>query len=304
LLKKRLIWMDGEFRPFERAKVHLLSHSFARGSAIFEVISVYHPDQGVAIFRLPDHLDRLSGSARALMMKIPLSRAQIKQAIFKTVTANQVDRGLVKLIAFYPGFGLEVIPTDPKVSIAVAAFQFERDISLSKFGEDRFASAGISKWRKLHPDTIPVYAKAAGNYLNPMLAKMEIRKRGFKTPILLDTRGYVAEGATESIFIVKNQKVFTPKLDNILPSITRMSILEICAHLGIPGQEKKLKDKDLLTCDEAFFSSTTCKVWPISKIEKHQIPAPGPLSSKLKEYFDQILAGKIKKFQHWLTPIA
>jgi len=301
LLEKRKIWIDGRSIPFKNAQVSILSHSFARGSAIFEVMSAYHPEKGVAIFRLSEHLDRLMHSADALMMKIPLSRAQIKQAIFQTLKANKVDHGLVKVIAFYPGFGLEVIPTDPKVSVAVAAFQFERDFKLSKFGEDRFATAGISKWRKMDPATVPVYAKASGNYLNPMLAKLEIRSRGFKTPILLDTQGYVAEGATESIFIVKNNRIYTPSLDNILPSITRLSILEICHHLGIPVQEKKLKPQDLFTCDEAFFSSTTCKVWPISKIEKHQLPAPGPLSQRLKDYFDQILAGKIKKFQSWLN---
>ncbi len=301
MLNQRRIWMDGELRPFGEAKVHLLSQSFARGSAIFEVISVFAADQGAAVFRISDHLDRLSASASALMIRLPLSRAKIRAAVLKTVSANQVDFGLVKLIAYYSGFGLEVIPTDPKVSFAVAAFQFGRDLSLSKLGEDRFATVGISKWRKLDPATVPIFAKAAGNYLNPMLAKLEIRSRGFKTPILLDTKGSVAEGATESIFLVRNKKVLTPKLDNILPGITRLSILEICKRLGIPVQEQNLKLKDLLSCDEAFFSSTTCKVWPISRIEKRRLPAPGPVSARLKEYFDQILSGRIKEFRRWLT---
>ncbi len=285
---------------FKAAKVHILSHSFARGSGIFEVMSVYPTDNGVAVFRLRDHLLRLEHSARDLMMKIPLSRNRLTQAIKQTVRANRVSHGLVKLIVFYPGFGLEVIPTDDKVSVAVAAFQFGRDFNMSKFGEDRFATAAISKWRKLDPRTVPVHAKAAANYLNPMLAKLEVRKRGFKTPVLLDTDGFVAEGATESVFIVKNGRVLTSRPEHILLSITRMSILQICADLKVPLAQKKLTPQDLRACDEAFFSSTTCKVWPICRIENHKLPAPGPVSLKLQNYFDLILAGKIKKYHKWL----
>ncbi len=297
------IWINGELVNFNQAKVHILSHSFGRGSAIFEVISTHRTEKGVAIFRLSDHLERLKRSAGAIYLRLPYSKSELTQAVKETVKANQIGNGIIKILAYLPEFSLEVAPTEKKLSVAIAGFDFERDISLSKFGEDKFARAGISSWRKLHPSTVPVFAKASGNYLNPMLAKLEVKKRGFSAPILLDTKGYVAEGATESIFIVKNKKLFTPRLDNILPSITRMSILEIAFDLGIKVVQKRLKPNELFSCDEAFFSSTTCKVWPICQIENHKLPAPGAISQQLKDYFDQILALKIKKFSHWLSPV-
>jgi branched-chain amino acid aminotransferase len=301
LLEERVIWINGKFVKFDQARVHIMSHSFARGSAIFEVMTVYDTAFGVGVFRLPEHLERLHNSARVLMMKLPYSKNKIFHAVLETVAKNRVTNGIVKLNAYYPEVGLEVIPFDKSVSFAAAAFQFGRDVTSSKFGEDQFASVGISKWRKAHPATVPVFAKASGSYLNPMLAKLEVRQRGFKTPILLDTSGFAAEGATESLFIVKGKKLLTPKLENILPSITRMSIFEIASDLKIPVREARITRQELLQADEAFFSSTTCKVWPISKIEKHQLPTPGPVTAKLRDYFDLILAGKVKKYRKWFS---
>jgi branched-chain amino acid aminotransferase len=301
LLKDRWIWVDGNFVRLPDAKVHLLSQSFARGSAIFEVLSAYHTRQGVGVFRLKDHLKRLDNSAREMMMELPYGNKQLFDAALKTVRRNAVDAGLLKIIAYYPEVGLEILPHDTRVSVAVAAFAFGRDVTISKFGEDRFATAGISKWRKPHPESVPVHAKASGNYLNPMLAKLEVRKRGFKTPILLDLKGRVAEGATESLFLVKHGRLLTARLDNILASITRMSIIEIAADLKIPVAQKDLLPRDLMNCDEAFFSSTTCKVWPISRIEKHKLAAPGPVSVRLRDYFDRILAGDVPKYRKWFS---
>ena len=301
MLKDRFLWIDGKWVNFNQAQVHIFSHSFGRGSAVFEVISVYQTQLGVAVFRLEDHLERLNRSASALFMALPYSKAELLKSVHQVVKKNKVKYGLVKIIAYYPGIAFEVIPKDTKVSVAIGAFEIGRDINLSKLGENQFAKVGISKWRKLHPLTVPVFAKASGNYLNPMLAKLEVKSRGFSAPVLLDTKGYIAEGATESIFMVKEGKLFTPFLDNILPSITRMSVIELAKDLGIPIKEKRLKLEDLLNCEEAFFSSTTCKVWPINQIEKRKLKAPGPVSQRLKDYFDQVLSGKIKKYHKWLS---
>jgi len=301
MLKDRFLWIDGKFLAFDRAQVHIFSHSFGRGSAIFEVISVHQTDLGVAVFRLEEHLDRLKRGADALFMTLPYSKKALLKVVHKTVGKNKVKNGLVKIIAYYPGIAFEVIPKDTKVSVAIGAFEIGRDISLSKLGENQFAKASVSRWRKLHPLTVPVFAKASGNYLNPMLAKLEVKKQGFSAPVLLDTNGYIAEGATESVFLVKRGKLFTPLQDNILPSITRMSVIELAKDLGIPIKEKRLKTEDLFNCDEAFFSSSTCKLWPIIQIEKRKLKAPGPVSQRLKDYFDRVLSGKIKRYHKWLS---
>ncbi len=302
MLDDRVVWKDGKFIPWKKAQVHLMSHSFGRGSAIFEVISCYRTDEGTMIFRLPDHMRRLFNSARMIYMKIPLTKKQLSEAVKKTVARNRVGWGIVKLVCYYPAVEFESVPHDKRISIAIVAIDFKRDFPISKLGEDALPKAAISRWRKYHPDTVPVHCKAAANYLSPMLAKLEVQARGFNTPILLDTQGYLAEGATEAFFFVKNEKIYTSPLDNILPSITRASVIEVARDLRIPLFEKKIRPSHILAADEAFFSSTVVKVWAIKKLEKRKLPAPGPVSLLLIQAFDEICTGKSARHRKWLTP--
>jgi branched-chain amino acid aminotransferase len=302
MLDDRVVWKDGRFIPWKKAQVHLMSHSFGRGSAIFEVISCYSTDKGTVIFRLPDHIRRLFNSARMIYMKLPLTQRQFREAIIKTVARNRVGWGIVKLVCYYPAVEFESVPHDKRVSVAIVAIDFKRDFPMSKLGEDALPTAAISRWRKYHPDTVPVHCKAAANYLSPMLAKLEVQTRGFKTPILLDTKGYLAEGATEAFFFVKNGKIYTSPLDNILPSITRASVIKVARDLKIPLFEEKIRSSRILAADEAFFSSTVVKVWPVKKLEKRKLPAPGPISRNLIQAFDEICAGRSPRYRKWLTP--
>lgn len=301
MLKDRFIWKDGEFVKWHRAQAHLMSHSFSRGSAIFEVISCFPAEKGAVIFRLPDHIKRLFNSARMIEMKLPLKRKEFELAVIETVKKNKVGWGLIKLVCYYPAVEFETVPHDRTVSVAVTAVDLKRDLPLSKLGEDALATAAISRWRKYHPDTVPVECKAAANYLSPMVAKLEVQSRGYSTPILLDTKGYLAEGATEAFFFVKNGKIFTATLGNILPSITRASVIEVAGSLNIPLFQKKIRPKEVLAADEAFFSSTVVKIWPVKKLEKRNLPAPGPISRRLQKEFEDICAGRSKKFKKWLT---
>ncbi len=303
MLKDRLVWKDGKLIKWHRAQAHLMSHSFGRGSAVFEVISCFPTKRGTVIFRLPDHLNRLFNSAGLIYMKLPMSKKQLTEAVRKTVAKNRVGRGIIKLVCYYPAVEFETVPHDRTVSVAIVAIDLNRDYSISKMGEDALATAAISQWRKYDPVTVPVQCKAAANYLGPMVAKLEVQSRGFKTPILLDTKGYLAEGATEAFFFVVNGRIYTSTLGNILPSITRASVVEVARSLRIHVIEKKIKPAEIMKADEAFFSSTSVKVWPVRQLEKKKLPAPGPISQRLIEAFEEITAGRSPGFSKWLIPV-
>jgi branched-chain amino acid aminotransferase len=306
MLSRRKVWINGSFVPFAKAQVHLLSHSFGRGSALFEVMSVHATSLGTAVFRLEEHLARLAHSAELSRMKLPLSRAALARAIKETVAANQVRAGMAKLICYYGEVEFEVVPRNPQVSVMIAAVDPLRDLDAARFNKELRgpASATISPWRKISPRTVPVECKCAANYMGGMIAKLDAIKAGFSNPVLLDLDGNLAEGATESLFLVKNGVLKTAALGNILPSISRRSLLEIARDIDWPVQEKKLKPRDLMTADEAFFASSTAKTWPIAMVDGRALPhAPGEVTRLLDNVMEKILTGKVKAYRKWLTLI-
>lgn len=305
MLESSKIWLDGKLMPFGDAKVHILSHSFARGSGLFEVMGVHTTKKGPAIFRLDDHVKRLKASADLTRMKLPMSQAAFKKAVKETVKANDVSIGFVKIICFYGGVEFEVIPRSPKVSAAVVAVDMLRDIDAERFNKEerRPAEVTISSWRKADPRTMPVEAKSAANYLGGMIAKMDAIKAGFTAPILLDHEGCLAEGATESLFLVKNGKLKTPKLGNILAGITRRTMVEIARDINLDVIEKKMKPRELLEADEAFLTSSVVKAWPISRVDDVELPAPGQITRLLDRVVEKIIEGKAKEYNKWLTVV-
>lgn len=300
-LHNRKIWLNGKFVPWSQATVHLMSHSFTRGSAIFEVMSVHATSRGPAIFRLDDHLRRLQNSARLLGMPLPLPFPSLHQAALNTVARNRLESGIVKLMCYYPGVEFEVVPRVKTVSMAIVAVDPAADLNAAFYRERPLARAGVSRWRKYHPQTVPIHCKAAGNYLSPMLAKQEVKARGFDTPIMLDTQGFIAEGATESLFLVKHRVIKTAPLSLVLPGITRRSVIEVARRLGYTVLQKKMRPAELFRADEAFFTSTSQKVWPVGQIEKKKLPAPGPVTAHLLETFRQITTGQDPRFAKWLA---
>lgn len=305
MLSRRKIWINGRFVGFAQARVHLMSHSFCRGSAVFEVMSVHQTDLGPAVFRLDDHLARLFRSAELTYMRLPLSLAQMKEAVLATVKQNRIQNGMVKLMCYYPAVEFEVVPRSPEVAVAVVAVDPAKDLSAARFKKElrKPAEICISRWRKIDPRTVPVEAKCAANYLGGMVAKLEAMRLGFSAPILLDLSGYLSEGATESLFLVKNRTLKTPALGSILSGITRRSVLEVARDIGIRTVEKKIRPAELLQADEAFFTSSMVKVYPISRVEKRSLPAPGEISRLLDRALEKICAGKVMSYRKWLTPV-
>lgn len=305
MLSRRRVWMDGKFVSMANAKVHLMSHSFSRGSAVFEVISVHHTKRGPAIFRLDDHIKRLVNSAKLSRMKLPLSSKKLKAAVKDTVRANKIDSGMIKLMCYYGGVEFEVIPRKPDVSIAIAAIDPLKDLDAERFKKKVRAPAEveISEWRKIDPRTMPVECKCAANYMGGMIAKMDAIKHGFNTAVLLDLNGNLAEGATESLFIVKNGILKTPALGNIISGITRKTVLDLARDINIETSEKKIKPRELIEADEAFLTSSIAKLWPISKVGGQKLYAPGEITRLMDKVLEKVCAGKVKSYKKWLTPI-
>jgi branched-chain amino acid aminotransferase len=301
MVEDRMVWLNGNFIPWEKGTVHIMSHSFGRGSAIFEVISFHETARGPAVFRLEAHIDRLFRSAELLDMALSYSKEALCDAVAGTVKRNDLKQGFVKVICFYPEISFEIIPPDSPLSVSVFALDPEKDLGAQGDPFIKGTTAYVSSWCKLDPRTVPIEAKAAANYLNGMVARLDARKKGFEHAIMLDTRGFIAEGGTESVFMVKDGCLLTPSTGTVLKSITRMSILETAQVAGIECKEHQLNAELLDEADEIFLSSTPFKVLPVTQVNDRKLPdVPGPVTRNIAERLNAIAAGNDDRFTHWL----
>jgi len=296
------IWMNGKLVPFKNAKVHVLTHALHYSTAVFEGIRCYNTPKGSAIFRLPEHVDRLFKSAKLYGMKMPYSKKQIKNAIIKTVKASTLKECYIRPIAYY-GYGtMGLTPTLNKVDVAIACWEWK--MGESKAGKFSGAKCKISKWKRIDSSAQPMQAKAASNYANAALARVEALKSGYDEAIMLNYQGKVAEGSAENIFIKKNNKIKTPPLDaDILNGITRDSVIRLIKADGGKVLEENLKVDDLFKADEVFMTGTAAEVKSVTNINKTKIGngKPGILTKKLQKSFMNIVNGEDKRFLSWLN---
>lgn len=301
MMKERVVYLDGEYRSWDEANVHIMSHSFGRGSAIFEVIGFHETEAGPAVFRLDEHVSRFRKSALLLEMEPPLTDGELQEAVLQTVKRSGLHKGFIKMFGFYPEISFKILP--PQKRFRVAVFVFSRDEALGERQDSTNGSvtACVSQWRRLDPETVPVEAKVAANYVNGMVARMESRKRGFDYAVQLDTQGFIAEGGTESLFVVRDGGLLTPSLGTVLHSITRKSLLEIAEAMGIKTFTGRLSRGLLDEADEIFFSGTSTKLLPVRQVETRILSAvPGPVTRKLASRTEVITAGRDERFKGWL----
>jgi branched-chain amino acid aminotransferase len=304
MIEERIVYLDGDFVPWDQARVHLMCHSLGRGSAIFEVLSFHSTVAGTAVFRLDEHIGRLFRTAGLLDMDLPLSKEGFHQAVLETVSRNNLKQGLIKLICYFSQIVFDIFPPEKALNASIFAVDPSQDLKGMHFPFEKGTTAYISKWRKLDPETVPVEAKAAAHYLNGMMAKKEARKLGFETAVLLDTQGFIAEGGTESIFLVKDGRLLTPSLGTVLQSISRKSVLDLAGVLGIESMQGRLAPDLFFTSEEIFFSGTPIKVLPVRQINSRVLErVPGPITRKLFDTMESIVAGKDDRFKAWLFPV-
>jgi branched-chain amino acid aminotransferase len=304
----RRIWVDGVLVPWQSATVHLLSHSFARGSMVFDYLSVHATPRGAAIFRLGEHVERFQRSVSIVGLPMAQSYQQLFDAAIEVVRANPGCTAL-KMMAFLPSEEVGVVPMDERVSVAMAAYDPLRDVILRKPNPKRMPTelkVKLERTRRRIGTHLPVHAKAAANYLGAAMAAWAARKEGYDEIVMLDENGHLAEAPTSNVFVVDAAGTLrTPSLDGVLPGITRQSLLDIAKHEGIPTHDGVVEADELLGAREAFLTSTSIGVWPVVSVDGKPLPAPvpGPVSARLKTRFDAITAGQDADFAHWLTPV-
>ncbi len=299
-----VIWFDGEFVPWEKAQVHVLSHALHYGSSVFEGIRCYETNAGSAVFCLPEHVKRLFYSCKVYRMELKYTQAQVSQAIIDTIKQNKLKSCYIRPLAFR-GYGqLGVEPRTCPMQLAIATWPWGAYLGADAL--EQGVDVGVSSWRRAAPDTFPTGAKAAGNYLNSQLIKMEAVENGFTEGIALDVFGNVAEGSGENIFMVKDGVLITPSLSSsVLPGITRACILTLAHELGIPVQEVVIQREQLYFADELFFTGTAAELTPIRSVDHIKVGEGrrGPVTARLQQAFFQVVAGQSPDGHNWLTPV-
>lgn len=293
------IWMDGELVAWDEAKIHILTHTLHYGSGVFEGIRAYETKEGTAVFRLTDHLKRFFRSARIYRTEIPYSLADLVAATKETIRVNNIKSCYIRPIAFrgYGEMGLNPLSAPVNVSIAVWPW----GTYLGEEGIKHGVRVKISSFRRNEPNVIPPAAKATGQYLNSILAKIEVVAAGYEEAILLNSAGFVADGSGENVFVIRNGIISTPPTSaGALEGITRDSIMKIARDLGYQVTERNLVRTDLYLADEAFFSGTAAEVVPIREIDDRLIGEPGPMTRKLQEIFFAVVKGEEEKYLEWL----
>jgi branched-chain amino acid aminotransferase len=293
---ERKVWLNGEFVSWENATVPLLSHGFSRGSAIFDVFGIHEGPDGLFAFRMDEHLKRLMKSAELLGMEIAYSTEEIIDAVTETVRANDIGRGLVKILAYWGEEAIIKLVLESKLDVAIFTVPDSKELGMDNTNP---ISACLSKWRKIHPETVPVAAKSCSNYLNGYLARKDANSRGFDVGLMVGTDGFLAEGSIESVFLVKDGVIKTPPLGRVLSSITRKSILQAVPTIGITTSEDSILPEELFAADEIFTSHSGVKVSPVARFEDRNLQAPGPITKQVMELMNNIVNMSDERFSDW-----
>ena len=293
------IWHNGNLIPWEQANIHVMSHVVHYGSSVFEGIRCYGQPQGSAIFRLPEHMQRLLDSAKIYRMAVPFSLDELCSAVVDVIEANGVAPCYIRPIVLL-GYGeIGVNPKGSPIEVYIVNYPWGKYVT----GES--ADVCISSWNRLAPNTLPAMAKAGANYMNSQLIRMEAETNGYAEGIALDVNGQVSEGSGENVFVVRNGVIYTPTLGNsALSGITRDSVLTIARHLGFTVSEQAIPREMLYIADEVFFTGTAAEVTPIRSIDRIVIGngKPGEITRKIAdEYFGIANGLKADRFG-WLTP--
>ncbi len=302
-----LIWYDGKLVQWRDATTHVLTHSLHYGLAVFEGVRAYKTDAssslGTAIFRLKEHTQRLFNSAKIYQMAMPYTRDEIMEAQREVVRVNNLESCYLRPLAFYGSEKMGVSPKGAKVHITIAAWPW--GAYLGEDGLKKGIRVKTSSFARHHVNVTMARAKVSSTYANSILANNEATDHGYDEALLLDTEGYVAEGAGENLFIVRDGKISTPELTSALDGITWRSIQIVCGDLGIPVEPRKITRDDVYIADEAFFTGTAAEVTPIRELDGRVIGAGarGPITEKIQTAFFDIVNGRNPKYHSWLTPV-
>lgn len=295
------IWFNGEMVDWRDAKVHVLTHTLHYGMGVFEGVRAYKTDRGPAIFRLEDHTKRLFNSAKIMQMEMPFDQATINEAQRAVVKANELEAAYIRPVAFLGSEGMGLRADGLKVHIAIASWEWGAYLGAENLTKG--IRIRTSSFTRHHVNISMCKAKANGHYINSMLALREALSDGYDEALLLDANGFVAEGSGENFFIVRDGNIYTPEPTAILDGITRHTVMELAASIGVEVIEKRITRDEVYISDEAFFTGTAAEVTPIRELDRRQIGSGtrGPITEKLQSMYFDLVQGKDKQRQHLLN---
>ncbi len=296
------IWFNGKQVPWHDAKVHVLTHGLHYGTGVFEGIRAYKCVDGTsAVFRLPEHVKRLIQSAKIIGFEIPFTEAELTAAIIETLEVNKLVEGYIRPLSFVGEGVLGVLPVNP-INTIVAVWPWGAYLGAEAL--EKGIRVKTSSYSRNHVNGMMTKSKASGNYVNSVLAKIEVKKDGYDEALLLDTQGYVAEGSGENFFMVRNGKIKTPPLTSILDGITRDTLITLAQELGYTVIEQPFTRDEVYTADEAFFSGTAAELTPIRELDNRTIGAgvAGPITKALQKAYFAAVKGDDANHKAWLTP--
>jgi branched-chain amino acid aminotransferase len=297
------IWYDGKLVPWRDATTHVLTHSLHYGLAVFEGVRAYKTVSGTAIFRLKEHTDRLFNSAHIYRMPMPWDKEALMEAQKEVVRANKLESCYLRPIAFYGSEKMGVSPRGASTHVAIAAWPW--GAYLGEEGMEKGIRIKTSSYARHHVNVSMCRAKYSGTYANSILANMEATEDGYDEALLLDVDGFVAEGAGENLFVVKDGQIYEPEIASALIGITRASVHALARDLGYTIVSKRLTRDDIYIADEAFFTGTAAEVTPIRELDNRQIGEGkrGPITTRIQSLFFDVVNGKVPAHADWLTAV-
>ncbi|WP_412478305.1 branched-chain amino acid transaminase [Azonexus sp. IMCC34839] len=300
--RNSLIWLDGQWLPASEAKVSVLTHTLHYGYGCFEGIRAYETASGPALFRLPEHLRRLEDSARILAIDMPFDRATLTAACREVVARNGLNSAYVRPLVFLGDEKLGVDPAGAKTHVIVAAWPWGAYLG----GEALQAGirVRVSSYARHHPNVQMCRAKAISAYANSILSVREARRDGYDEAILLDTEGYVAEGSSENLFIVRDGELLEPETTSALDGITRRTVVTLAREAGLSVRAKRLTRDEVYCADEVFFTGTAAEITPVVEVDARRIGdgQPGPTTRRLQQAYFAAVRGEDAQHGDWLTP--
>jgi branched-chain amino acid aminotransferase len=298
------IWHNGKLIPWNDAQIHVMSHVINYGSSVFEGIRCYKVADGPAIFRLPEHMQRLVDSAKIYRIDVDYSLEQLSQACADLIAANGIWPCYLRPIVLR-GYGeAGVNPFNSPTEVYIVNYPWGKYLGTGNVSEG--VEACVSSWARIAPNTMPAMSKSGANYMNSQLIKMEAIVNGYVEGIALDINGYVSEASGANIFIVRKGKLITPPLGNsVLPGITRDAILTLADDIGVTVVEQMIPREMLYIADEVFFCGTASEITPISSIDKILVNkgVTGPVTLALQREFFGIVNGTLKDRHNWFTKV-
>src|SRR4029079_6629954 len=295
------IWFDGRFVKWEEATIPVMSHALHYGTSVFEGIRAYFAKNNLYIFRLREHMERLHRSARVYSFALNYSEQDLCDATIDLLRRIGVKESCyIRPLTFVGTYGIDLnITRDSPTHTAIIIFPF------AKYFKTGGIKACVSSWRRIHDSSTPPMAKAAGNYLNSILAVQESRRNGYDESILLDREGNVSEASGENVFIIRNKNIYTPfSADSALEGITRDSTIAIARDIGYTVTERPISRTELYMADEIFLTGTAAEIVPVTNVDGIQVSAgEGPITKDLSEMYTKIVSAEVDEYLGWLTPV-